>query len=51
MPTVQVARAVELIPYGAALMIGGFMGVGTPDRLIDEIVRRGKRDSTVSLTF
>jgi acetate CoA/acetoacetate CoA-transferase alpha subunit len=28
-------------------MIGGFMGVGTPERLVDEIVRQGKRDLTV----
>jgi acetate CoA/acetoacetate CoA-transferase alpha subunit len=36
-----------MIPNGASLMIGGFMGVGTPDRLIDEIVRQGKRDLVV----
>jgi acetate CoA/acetoacetate CoA-transferase alpha subunit len=29
------------------LMIGGFMDVGTPERVIDEIVRQGKRDLTV----
>ncbi|MBG6080942.1 acetate CoA/acetoacetate CoA-transferase alpha subunit [Rubrivivax gelatinosus] len=28
-------------------MIGGFMGVGSPHRLIDELVRQGKRDLTV----
>jgi acetate CoA/acetoacetate CoA-transferase alpha subunit len=28
-------------------MIGGFMGVGTPERIVDEIVRQGKRDLTV----
>jgi acetate CoA/acetoacetate CoA-transferase alpha subunit len=36
-----------MIPEGASLMIGGFMGVGTPERLIDEIVRQGKRNLTV----
>ena len=36
-----------MIPDGASLMIGGFMGVGTPERLIDEMVRQGKRDLTV----
>jgi acetate CoA/acetoacetate CoA-transferase alpha subunit len=36
-----------MIPDGASLMIGGFMSVGTPERLIDEIVRQGKRDLTV----
>lgn len=28
-------------------MIGGFMGVGTPERLIDELVRQQKRDLTI----
>jgi len=36
-----------MIPDGAILMIGGFLGVGTPERIIDEIVRQKKRDLTV----
>jgi acetate CoA/acetoacetate CoA-transferase alpha subunit len=28
-------------------MIGGFMAVGTPERMIDELVRQGKRNLTV----
>lgn len=28
-------------------MVGGFMGVGTPDGLIDEMVHQGKRDLTL----
>jgi acetate CoA/acetoacetate CoA-transferase alpha subunit len=28
-------------------MIGGFMGVGTPERLVDELVRQKKRDLTI----
>ena len=47
MKTVSAADAVALIPNGATLMIGGFMGVGTPERLIDELVRQGKRNLTV----
>ncbi len=47
MKTVSVADAVALIPKGAKLMIGGFMGVGTPERLIDELVRQNKGDLTV----
>ena len=43
----NVTEAVERIPDGASLMVGGFMGVGTPERLIDELVRQGKRDLTV----
>jgi acetate CoA/acetoacetate CoA-transferase alpha subunit len=47
MKTVSVENAVARIPDGASLMIGGFMGVGTPERLIDELVRQGKRTLTV----
>jgi acetate CoA/acetoacetate CoA-transferase alpha subunit len=47
MKTVSSEEAVSIIPNGATLMIGGFMGVGTPERLIDEIVRQGKRNLTV----
>jgi acetate CoA/acetoacetate CoA-transferase alpha subunit len=44
---VQAADVAELIPDGATLMIGGFIGAGTPRRLIDELVRRGRRELTV----
>jgi acetate CoA/acetoacetate CoA-transferase alpha subunit len=47
MKTISLQDAVELVPNGASIMIGGFMGVGTPERLIDEIVRQGKRSLTV----
>jgi acetate CoA/acetoacetate CoA-transferase alpha subunit len=47
MKTVGLQEAVALIPDGATVMIGGFMGVGTPERLIDELVRQGKRNLTV----
>ena len=47
MQTVVVSAAIEAVPDGASLMIGGFMGVGTPERVIDEIVRQGKRELTV----
>ena len=47
MKTVSIEDAIALIPNGATLMIGGFMGVGTPERVIDELVRQGKRELTV----
>ena len=47
MQTVAPDQAIEMVPDGASLMIGGFMGVGTPERVIDEIVRQGKRELTV----
>jgi acetate CoA/acetoacetate CoA-transferase alpha subunit len=47
MKAIALEQAVALIPDGASLLIGGFMGVGTPERLIDELVRVGKRELTV----
>ena len=47
MQTLPLDQSVDMIPDGASLMIGGFMSVGTPERIVDEIVRQGKRDLTV----
>jgi acetate CoA/acetoacetate CoA-transferase alpha subunit len=47
MKTMTLQDAVASIPAGASLMIGGFMGVGTPEPLIDELVRQNKGDLTV----
>ena len=47
MKTIALQDAVAMIPDGASLMIGGFMAVGTPERVIDELVRQGKRNLTV----
>jgi acetate CoA/acetoacetate CoA-transferase alpha subunit len=45
--TIKVANAIAAVPEGATLMIGGFMGVGSPLRLIDELVRQGKSGLTI----
>jgi len=47
MQTITLEKAVALIPDGATIMIGGFMAVGTPERLMDELVRQGKKNLTV----
>lgn len=39
--------AAELITDGSVVMIGGFMGVGSPHRLIEELVRLGRKNLTV----
>jgi len=39
--------AAALIPDGAVLMIGGFMGVGSPHRILDALVRTGRGNFTV----
>jgi acetate CoA/acetoacetate CoA-transferase alpha subunit len=47
MKTISLEQSVAIIPDGATLMIGGFMAVGTPERVVDELVRQNKRDLTV----
>ncbi|WP_434623609.1 CoA transferase subunit A [Azospirillum sp. B2RO_4] len=44
---VSLEEAVARIPDGASLLIGGFMAVGGPNRLVDELIRQGKRDLTI----
>jgi acetate CoA/acetoacetate CoA-transferase alpha subunit len=47
MQTIALESAIGMIPDGATIMVGGFMGVGTPERLMDEIVRQRRRDLTI----
>ena len=42
--------AVASPPNGAALMVGGFMKVGTPEPLMDELVRQRQRELAVNDT-
>ena len=41
------AAAAELVPDGATVMVGGFMGVGSPHRVISALVARGVQNLTV----
>lgn len=43
----RVEDAAELVPDGAVVLIGGFMGVGAPHRMIDALVARGARGLTI----
>src|ERR1700740_1398907 len=47
MKPVSAEEAVAMIPNGATVMVGGFMGVGTPERLLDELVRQKKSGLSV----
>lgn len=40
-------QAAALVPDGATVMIGGFLGVGSPRRVIDALVARGAKGLTV----
>lgn len=44
---VDIETAIALIPDGASILIGGFMGVGTPDRLLQGLVDAGRVGLTV----
>jgi acetate CoA/acetoacetate CoA-transferase alpha subunit len=47
MKPVSTEESVAMIPNGATIMVGGFMGVGTPERLLDELVRQKKSELTI----
>ena len=47
MKAVSIEEAVAMIPNGASVMVGGFMGVGTPERLLDELVRQKKSELSI----
>ncbi len=40
-------KAVELVKDGDVIMVGGFLGVGSPEGLIDALVESGKKDLTL----
>lgn len=45
--TISAKDAIEMIKDGSSVMIGGFLSCGTPDLLIDEIIRQNKKDITM----
>jgi acetate CoA/acetoacetate CoA-transferase alpha subunit len=44
---ITAAEAAALVPDGATVLYGGFMGVGTPMRVVDALVARGARGLTI----
>lgn len=44
---IDVVKAVEMIPDGASVLVGGFLSVGGPRRIVDEMVRQGKKHLTM----
>lgn len=43
----KIDEAAALVPDGATVLIGGFMGVGSPHRMIEALVARGVRGLTI----
>lgn len=44
---VTLEKALEKIEDGMAIMIGGFLGVGTPEKLIQGMIEKGVKDLTI----
>lgn len=44
---ISIEEAVSKVKDGMTVMIGGFLGVGTPERLIDALVAKGVKDLTI----
>jgi acetate CoA/acetoacetate CoA-transferase alpha subunit len=44
---ISAEKAAAMIPDGASVMFGGFLGVGSPERVIDALVARGARGLTL----
>jgi len=42
-----IETVLKRIEKGAVLMIGGFLGVGTPENLVDGLVEKGVKDLTI----
>ena len=45
--TISIQEAVDLIPDGASIMFGGFMGCGSAHRFITALAKSGKKDFTM----
>ncbi len=44
---ISIEKAVDMVKDGMTVMIGGFLGVGAPERLIDALVAKGVKDLTI----
>lgn len=41
------SETIALIEDGMTIMVGGFLGVGSPDKLLEELIERGTKDLTL----
>ena len=44
---ISMEEAVNLVRDGDTVMVGGFLGVGTPERLIDALIEKGVKNLTL----
>ena len=43
---ISISAAADMIPEGATIMCGGFLGCGSAHKLIDALARKGTRGLT-----
>lgn len=43
----SISEVMEYVKDGMTIMIGGFMGVGTPEHIIDAMLKKGVKDLTI----
>lgn len=46
-PICGLSEVAELIPDGASVLVGGFLAVGAPVRLIDALIKAGRKNLTL----
>ena len=44
---ISIGQAVSLVKDGDTVMVGGFMGNGTPEKLLDALIAAGRKDMTL----
>ena len=44
---ISVAEAVDMIPDGATIMYGGFLGCGSAHHIIEALAQKGTKDLTI----
>ncbi len=44
---VELSQAIDLVKDGMTIMVGGFLGAGSPEKLIDAIVAKGVKNITL----
>ncbi|PWJ93209.1 acetate CoA-transferase subunit alpha [Oceanotoga sp. DSM 15011] len=44
---ISIEEAIENIKDGSIIMVGGFLGCGTPHKIIDALVKKGVKDLTI----
>jgi acetate CoA/acetoacetate CoA-transferase alpha subunit len=45
--SITCSHAAEMIPDGASILVGGFMGCGCPERVLAELVKLGRKNLTI----